>query len=713
MPKYYALDDDTLALIKAALRHSAMPLPAVYKSGSSTTSTSSVIPVFQGSSATYSADEFLKRFNDLSNRAELSGEEKFAKVFEYVDSSLESVMSIIKTCAYNDWPTFERMFRTAYYTESQGIGYVQHIIKTFQDETPGFGIHIFLECFFTYTATLSKQGLMSASQRFSLLTYSLPPSYIQFLRAYSNDSPLWLSGMPSDIPSTHEKWERLISLTKQYAVDQQIFLDKPTKSELKRNMGRTGGDKGLDNRKVAQDACLSAHPQSKIKVTPSSEYERESHHHHHPKAAQCDFCGSHLPHLDEGIEAAFLKASQDDSRQSNKKRYSSNLSVGSVPSSVPSPSILSTPPEYLAQNQPISGTGSPMGSSTTEVFLGKVPIRNRPYMMAPLPPPSSPPQKDDEDTPTPEKQQRHQSSSSRTNSSAMAYTDTDAEVDSGIDTRKTSPLSPKGSTFNFSSSDLITQYNNSSRNLTQYNNDSPSTIGERRDREFTSPAGPPPGGRAPGMAPAREDTFGSTSTASSKDTRKSDHSSISGITTSTAASKKEGGNNNSGSAKEKAYTIDEKERRVWELFLRANNKVRPAPISTTGGGKDKTAAIINHNDDGFDGYEEDLMPDEDIFNIDEIIASQMDFGDGDDDDSSSISSSASSADSFHPEIPVDTIMSQFAEPGLTADKEHALVMRYADVLTCYKMSEFVAYPEDLLKHVFEVVLSYTYSTLED
>lgn len=544
----------------------------------------------------------------------MTGEEKFAKVFEYVDSSLESVMSIIRTCSYNDWPTFERMFRTAYYTESQGIGYVQHIIKTFQDGTPGFGINIFLECYFAYTTTLSSQGLMSSQQRFSLLTYALPPSYIPFLRTYSSDANLWLSGRSSDVPNDPAKWDRLISLTKQYAVDQQIFHPE-SKGEVKHHFVDDFPD--TPKRVLEVDKQVGGKPP--IKVTPSSAPQT-------PKAATCDFCGSHLPHLDENIETAFVEASHE-----KEKSHHDRPSALSTPSTTPSRSILSTPSEYLAPQG--ASKSANQSNETLEA------IKKPRTFLTPFSSPQSMRKKDD-DTPKPETQgqQLKPSTSSRTNSSAPAYTD--SEKESGLDTQKTSPLSPTDIT-DFSSSDLMNHYNNSQGDISRFSK-------ARHDREFTSPA--------------RTGTQESTSTEDSKSSFKSS---------------------------KKAYAIDEKERRVWELFLRANNKVRSPSLSS---GKD------SHSDE---------MPDEDIFNIDEIIASQLE-----DDDSSSVSSE-SSVDSFRPEIPVDKIMSQFADPALTDEKEKQLVEKYADVLTCYKMSEFVAYPEELLNHVFEIVLSYTYSTLED
>lgn len=672
-----------------------MPLPSIYRANApqGTATATSVLPIFQGASTTYSADEFLKRFNDLSNRAELTGEEKFAKVFEYIDSSLEGVMGIIRTCAYNDWATFERMFRTAYYTESQGLGYVNHIIKTFKDETPGFGIHIFLECFFAYTATLCKQGIMSPSQRFSMLTFSLPPTYIPFLRTYSSEARQWLSGMPSEVPTDPELWDRLISLTKQYAVDQQIF----------RNERRNERNTELKRRSAQKLTNIDRHAIEARKNTEVS-HATTGAEHGHPYVAKCDQCGSQLPHFEaNSIEGAFFKAAHDTQNNSNRQV---RRSVASATSSVPSPSILSTPSEYLYPQS--TGASGPGASQTSAEAAKSYTLQMNRGGMAPLPPPHTPPEKDgsEEQTPTPEKQlNAQQSISSRsrtttTDSSVPPYTDTD---DTNSDTHETSPVSPKDS-LNFSSSDLITQYTNSNRDLSQYASRQEIVLSAPpkngiRDKEFTTPTrgefSSPTRGElsSPGQgrfSPPGKGEFPSPGRGDIATPTREAFAPTEGIVRS-STDKSSSTDNSATKNSKKKYDLGDKERRVWELFLRANQKVRPPPPSN--------GSKTNQFDDN--------MPDEDIFDIDELIAEQLD-----DDDSSSVSSECS-VESFRPEIPVDSIMSQFADPELTKEREEKLVARYADVLTCYKMAEFVAYPEELLKHVFEIVLRYTYSTLEE
>lgn len=181
------------------------------------------IPTFNWPSNSYNANEFIRRFNDISCSAGLTSQEKCVKVWEYIDESLQPIISIIQTCSFNDWATFERMFCLAFHTESEGVEYVHYLIKTFHDKSSNLGIHIFLECFFSYTDRLFKTGLMTSGQRFSLLTFALPPSFLQYIRSYLSRSDEWLLGMPSDVPSSESKWAQLIDLTRRYASETDQF----------------------------------------------------------------------------------------------------------------------------------------------------------------------------------------------------------------------------------------------------------------------------------------------------------------------------------------------------------------------------------------------------------------------------------------------------------------------------------------------------------
>lgn len=738
-----------------------MPIPAVYRSGPtlSDAKQGSVLPVFQGSSTTYSADEFLKRFNDLSSRAELTGEEKFVKVFEYVDSSLEGVMSIIRTCSYNDWATFERMFRTAYYTESQGLGYVRHIIKTFKDETPGFGIHIFLECFFTYTATLCKQGVMSPGQRFSMLTSSLPPTYVAFLRKYFPEAKLWLSGLHSNVPTSAEMWDRLISLTKQYAVDQHNFRNERRASrnmELQRN----GAHK-----------IHSAPSTKKDKKPDDAQTDKTLMQDGSPNSAKCRHCGSRLPSLDS-LEHAFHKAAQDNE---NSKNTNKRFSLVSVSSSALSPSIMSTPSEYLhPQSPPDSGT--PMTSEEAASAY-----HSHYHQRDISPEPVTPPHQDDRETPTPEKKlKKSQSMSAQPHGHGGKYGQALDSNISEIDksrsksesftsspilsynprpkslTKELSPRSDKNFTEYVPSQNMIfmapcidnsesstprgPEFLSSHEKLSSPFQASFSLEGSREYKtpepvhelpnqlpspldtsRYTTPPAPlkintPPAShdfvstplvrqeiqsptlsKKVSVVPADRPRNSSPLARSSFDASTLENSSVADHKLSRSSTD----SNATKSSSKKKYDLGDKERRVWELFLRANQKVRPAPS-----GEDKKFSV-----------DDESMLDEDIFDIDGLIAEQLedddDYNDDDDDDDCSSTCSSSSVESFQPEIPVDIIMSQFADPALTKERETQLVAKYADVLTCYKMAEFVAYPESLLKHVFEIVLRYTYSTLED
>lgn len=726
-----------------------MPMPLDSKPDGQARKGGTIIPIFTGSSTTYSVDDFLKRFNDLSNGAGLTSEEKFVKVFDYIDLSLENVLSIIRTCSYNDWPTFERMFRKAYYTESQGIPYVQYLIKTFQDKNSGFGIHIFLECFFAFTETLCKQGIMSYGQRFSLLTFALPPTYISFLRTYSPEANEWLSGMPSDVPSSESKWARLISLTKQYGVDQEILMPGISIPKARPHNRR--------NHRSSRDS----HPNEPYKAKTSPKLHQQQQQHHPPMITsslpnhseeprryytpdECRACGSPFsPHDHEDPHQLhhdndFLKVHHD----LQPGIYGHGRLAGESGSSIASPSILSTPTEYLT---PLGAAGLMHGRTSAESVQNFAmartrklkPLTNHIYeRMAPdvnidlvdaganagagagvgaietlgetAAPVLSP-------TPT---RRNPPPASSRTDSSTTSntlytymsvdtrdtgYTDLTGSSNSNVNATTNTPGSSTpiygdesqqqphahddkssnkviaaneealGSSFFF---DIIDEYDSSS-NLAQHGDNGIDSVKaiekgysgdhfhaiDRPSSENTTPV-----------------PFLRRGTPRSPRGNESSHS-HSPRSISTSAAK----------------TPVEQERRVWELFLRANQKVQPvvpaSPALKDGSG--------NHWDDEYTIE----MPDEDIYNIDEILASRLDL-----DDAASVSSGSSgkTVEEEPPSIPVDFIMRQFMVPGLTREREEELVEQYAETITCYKMSEFVEYPEDFLDHIFEIVLRYTY-----
>ncbi|KAF5114209.1 hypothetical protein DV113_001405 [Geotrichum candidum] len=172
------------------------------------------LPIFKGS-ILYSVDEFLGTFNTVAAQAELTEQEKLLKVFSYIDKALEPVLSILRTCSYNDWATFERLLRTAYAVDTHGLEYVNHIINTFKANTPGFGVLVFLECYFAYTGVLCGSGELAYAQRFQLLESTLPKGFIGYLKRYLPDAERWLSD--GETPTDMESWDRLIGLTRQYA----------------------------------------------------------------------------------------------------------------------------------------------------------------------------------------------------------------------------------------------------------------------------------------------------------------------------------------------------------------------------------------------------------------------------------------------------------------------------------------------------------------
>ncbi|KAF5108208.1 hypothetical protein DV453_002479 [Geotrichum candidum] len=160
------------------------------------------LPIFKGS-ILYSVDEFLGTFNTVAAQAELTEQEKLLKVFSYIDKALEPVLSILRTCSYNDWATFERLLRTAYAVDTHGLEYVNHIINTFKANTPGFGVLVFLECYFAYTGVLCGSGELAYAQRFQLLESTLPKGFIGYLKRYLPDAERWLSDgeTPTDMES--------------------------------------------------------------------------------------------------------------------------------------------------------------------------------------------------------------------------------------------------------------------------------------------------------------------------------------------------------------------------------------------------------------------------------------------------------------------------------------------------------------------------------
>lgn len=588
-----------------------------------------MIPIFTGSSITYTVDEFLRRFNDLANDCGLSSEEKFNRVFDYIDTSLESVLSIIRTCSYNDWPTFERMLHTAYLTDSQGLPYVQHLIKTFQDKTSGFGINVFLECFFAYTGTLCRQGLMSHGQRFSLLTFALPPSYINFLRKYSAEANEWLSGMPSDVPTSSAKWARLIDLTKQFAVDQEMCMPAPP--------GRSSRGRGHRRKQSAHRHTPECSREPTPPLPPPPVFQAPL-----VPPPTTDMHSAYGYLSAHQLDTAFLKASHDLSANPYIRH-----TVESAPSSVASPSIISTPSEYLTQ---LGSSSMVRGQTSAES------VRNYAAMTR----------------------------TRRLSNSQYQYPSHAQPADAP--TVMTKNQQARASVGTASSPTTTSQQTQSSRSSATAN--TLYTMMSCADAINTRSTTPIQTGLHD-HADAEKDEAGAKATATAIGSNFffdiiSEYCSSTGVTTNTSPQQR------------RPQTADEKERRVWELFLRANQKVQPGSAVTQAGGA-KTSQKRGC-------WPDESAPDEDtLYNIDEILASRLE-----DDDESTSSSGFSRGSAAHPAIPVDIIMRQFMDPSLTAVQERRLVETYAATITCYRMSAFVSYPEDLLSHVFEMVLQYTY-----
>lgn len=672
-----------------------MPLPIRSSEGSNT---GTVIPIFKGSSTEYGVDEFLKRFNDQSNRAELTGEEKFARVFDFIDISLESVMSIIRTCSYNDWSTFERMFRTAYYSQSSapGLPYVEHLIKTFQGTTtPEFGIHIFLECFFAYTDTLCKKSLMSYGQRFSLLTFALPPTYISFLRAYSSEANEWLSGMPSDVPTSDSKWARLIDLTKQYAVDQEIFIPEKHSFSRLRSSSRKKKRHELSHNEPATRSDPTISVTSVNNKTHTHQYDDDnSHFGHFHTPVECDLCGSRLSNQRElpDLDEAFLRASQ-----ASGGLHPIRHTPGSAPSSIASPSILSTPSEYLT---PLGASGIKRGKTSAESVRNFALTRAKKMMgpshvsvMAAPPQPLIDKEKHSGATlgsPTIIPQIPHargvlkrnppSSSSRRNDSTTTANTIFSlGSAETGM-TRNTSPtivenevdgsektLANNDSNFNFF--DIINEY------------ESVSNLNEGIDSPKRS--------NSPATVKEAEVATRNTGLTEAKETPKKKKSPLD--------------------------SIDDEERRIWGLFFKAHQKAQRRQREKQSQNQEQKVPKPEYSGDHVDA--ELKAPNspalsttsyisngsDEIYNIDDILASRLDLDDSDDETAAS-----ASEDEQEHSIPIDIIMAQFADPELTSEQEAKLVETYAEQLTCYRMSEFKGYPEKLLNHVFEVVLGYMY-----
>ncbi|KAF5102307.1 hypothetical protein D0Z00_000490 [Geotrichum galactomycetum] len=442
-----------------------MPLPSttpVPKADHAPTTPATVpaLPIFKGS-ILYSVDEFLGTFNTVAAQADLTEQEKLLKVFSYIDKTLEPVLSILRTCSYNDWATFERLLRTAYAVDTHGLEYVNHIINTFKANTPGFGVLVFLECYFAYTGVLCGSGELAYAQRFQLLVGALPGGFVGYLKRYLPDAERWLSDV--EIPVDMESWDRLIGLTRQYAAS-------------------------LRDEKL-------------------------------------------------GDENGYLLAGEHAG-------LTTNSSKGSSPVLEPS----------TCESSPIAAA--------------KMAKRAR--------------------TPA-----------------------TNSRIAMGI---------------------------------------------------------------------ATTDTAAATTT-----------------TTTAKANKRS------------PYQLDDKERRVWELFLAANRRVRQHLISIT---ILEPESDENENygvDDILKNTEGSVFPDDDDAGLGKPTTAQAQRSKNNNNDADIDESSSS--DWSEPKVSVAEIMREFSRAGLTPQGEAVLVERYAEPLTGHKMSEFVNYPEDLLAHVFEVVLTYTYTTL--
>lgn len=570
---------------------------------------SSSIKVFQGASASYSAEEFLNIFDEWAKRRRYTDSEKFTRVFDYIDESLHNVVSIIQTCSYNNWQSFENLFKTAYFTESHGIPYVQHLIRTFNDKSSGFGIHIFLECFFTYTKTLCKQGLMSYGERFSLLTFALPPNYISFIRCYSDDANVWISGMPVGVPTEDSKWDELFHLTKQYA----------DAKEPNGYIANIQNDRHSTRRKKKKERSNTSRHSSRRIASPNAQFFPDS-------VLQEMDCS--LQQFDESLNHNYLSAGN----------YRVFHSAESTSSTVPSPSIISTPSEYLAPLDNIlslrlgpSLTSHETRPRTHKLSVGRQ-LPSNPGLASTLHNSHSVDRAPDWESIISDSKRTESSSTDNTNFSGAT-----------ADTRSTSPytetqshtLPVKKALYNHSDNSyykIIHEYQSNSNLAEVAAHFSKTNISKLSHKTSTA------------------ETISTTS----------DHN-----------------NDNRPKLRRMKSSISNDERQVWQAFVHAHGSVNNL------GNSDETES----------------------YDVDEIL------------DSTHAVSSTTSVNEIVlpaiartlPDISLDYIMSEFSDPRLIPQKEQDLVIKYSEVITQYPMSYFIKYPENLLKHVFEMVLRYVYS----
>lgn len=583
------------------------------------------LPIFKGS-ILYSVDEFLGTFNTVAAQAELTEQEKLLKVFSYIDKALEPVLSILRTCSYNDWATFERLLRTAYAVDTHGLEYVNHIINTFKANTPGFGVLVFLECYFAYTGVLCGSGELAYAQRFQLLESTLPKGFIGYLKRYLPDAERWLSD--GETPTDMESWDRLIGLTRQYAASlrDENFNEHGYLSE--------GESPGLICSTCG--SALSAHTPALHKSTPVS---------------------ANLPAAKVAArEAAVQKGETVTAGSCTEAELDSKRSS----------SIMATPPEYLInplmidhkKHSHFNNINNPKPSPTSFVASpnATVPLFSLNRTPA-LPPSPSPP-------PLPSTPFSHRRSTSTVSNRSTQTTNTSKGSSPAPDTSacECSPIA----------------------------------------HSAAKPAKRP---RPPAASNSPATTVMGTATTTS--------AVVTAASTSATAPR---------ATKRSPYQLHDKERRVWELFLEANRRVRRYLIAMT---------ILESESDENENY-----------SVDDILKNtegSVFESDDDENDDAGLSKSrrgpaqnkrskntndtnnntrdytgddeGSSSDWSDPDISVAEIMSEFSRPGLTPQKEAVLVERYAEPLTGHKMSEFVNYSEELLAHVFEVVLTYTYTNL--
>lgn len=551
-----------------------MPLPSttpVPKTDAHKPTTVPALPIFKGS-VLYSVDEFLGTFNFVAEQAELTEQEKLTIVFSYIDKELEPVLSILRTCSYHDWTTFERLLRTAYSVDTHGLEYVNHIIKTFKANTPGFGMLVFLECYFAYTGVLCGSGELTYKQRFQLLLKALPNGFVDYLKRYLPDTVRWLND--ADTPEDMESWDRLIGLTRQYATE---FRQK----KLGQYFDQLSGEH-------ANFVCNTG--RSTLSTNNAALW------------------------LPEPVSTNVLVAEAAMPASVKETNTAADLDTASVEESRRLSSIVGTPPEYLMN----------------------------PLLI----------------------QHKNSSNDSKTNTSQtsfMVHTSPSQTLFSLNCTPRLPPLQTP----------VFDKYK------------APST--ESPSNESTTSASNSNG------TPAPETSTGESSPNVAEHAIKLPDNLVDKQVkhTSTAIT----GNSKIASTKNTPYTLDDKERRVWELFLDANQRVKRHLISMT---------ILEEDSDENNNYSvDDILNNTDNGMFADTESENSTRGD-DSDDRSGWS---------EPAVSVAKIMQAFGQPGLTPQKETSLIKLYAESLICHKMSEFVDYPEPLLSHVFEVVLEYTYTNL--